>query len=296
VARNNCLVIGSKGFIGSAIKTRLESLEYNVLDLDMREDLEKPEFYDVEYTSSIVRFLDANIDYIFHFGSPCSVLQFNENPNKMVQNTILGFQNVLKLARLSKAKLIYPSSGNIYGELPTPHSEIAVVKPNNLYGTCKNICEHMAQNENKVVSCGLRIFTGYGPGEEKKGKLASVVYHFLNDMMNDKKPVIWGDGSQERDCVYIDDVVDAAVKAMKTKYSSVCNVGTGITYTYNDIIGEINSVLNKNIEPIYIKKPKNYVDRAVADVTWMRHFLGIRPICLYRGLQKFKEYLETNEN
>jgi len=293
VSRFKVLITGNKGFIGSKVENKLKmSSDFQIYGLDIKNGKDE----DIEKASVANRFFEKGLDYIFHFGSPCSVLQFGEeNLVSSVQTSFLGFQNVLNLAKVSGAKLIYPSSGNVYGRKSLPHSEHFKPLPNNIYGECKFIEEIMAKNTDKVVSCGLRIFTGYGPGEEKKGKYSSVVCQFMQDIMKNRAPVIWGDGLQTRDCIFIDDIVDACIKAMKTKYSTVVNVGTGLGYNYNQIIEKINIVLNKEIKPVYIDKPvSNYVDKAVADTTWMKHFLGLKPISLEKGLEEMYNYLQIN--
>ena len=99
-----------------------------------------------------------------------------------------------------------------------------------------------------MPSVGLRIFAGFGPGEEHKGEYASVVTLFLNSLMNNKPPVIFGDGTQNRDFVYIEDVVDAIVRSAEKPISNtVINVGTGKNLKFNDVVQIINRLLGKNI-------------------------------------------------
>lgn len=283
----SCLVIGSRGFIGSNLVSKLKELEYNIYEADIK----IKSSYNVEFPLFLEEFESKNIDFIFHFGAPCSILQFNEDLIGSFRNTVFGFQNVLKLAKISRAKLIYNTSGNVYGL--SPSIEYLRPEPVNTYGLSKYICENIARNENGVKSIGLRFFTGYGKFEEKKGPLASVVCHFLQDMMAGKQPVIWGDGEQLRDCVYIDDIVEACIKAMHVNSTEVVNVGTGLGHTYNQIVKTINEVLHTNIKPIYKDKPSNYVDKACASTEWCEELLKWRPQTNLRtGLERFYEYLK----
>ncbi len=284
------MVTGCLGFIGSHLVDKLKSLDYEVLEVDENFNIQKPgvDYWNVEWKGFVERYVDKGLDYIFHFGSPCSILQFQENLEYCVQNSIRGFQNVLKLAEYSQAKLIFPSSGNIYGGcLVPPYHEDMSPAPVNIYGVCKFLCETMSRSNTKVDSVGLRIFTGYGKGEEKKGKLASVVYHFLSDINAGKSPVIWGDGEQRRDCIFVDDIVDVAVKCMTVKTPPVVNIATGKDLSYNEIVEKINKVLGTDIKPTYVKKPANYVDNAVADVSLMRKTFGLQPMSLEEGLRKW---------
>jgi len=103
--------------------------------------------------------------------------------------------------------------------------------------------------------------------------------------------VIWGDGTQVRDNVYIDDIVDAAINATRAQVP-VVNVGSGRTCSYNQLVDEINKVLGTDIKPTYVSKPANYVDVASADITLMKESLQIEPISLEEGLTKFYGHLQ----
>lgn len=286
--RKTALVTGACGFIGGNLVRKLEELGMTVLKVDKKLSSN----FDVAGSEFHRLFVNKRINYIFHFGSPCSVLQFNENPVYCMENTLSGFKNIIMLAKCTQAKLIYPSSGNVYGRLNPPHKENMEPKPTNLYGVAKVEAENMVKLSG-IDAVGLRIFTGYGFEEEKKGNLASVVCLFLLDMMNGKPPIIWGDGEQERDCIFIDDIVKSVINAAKLTVPETINIGSGVTVTYNKIVETINEVLDTNIEPIYKEKPQNFVDRAVADIGLMRKNLKVKPIGLKEGLKKFVGYLRT---
>jgi UDP-glucose 4-epimerase len=285
------LVIGACGFIGSNLVANLPEFKITALKADLKMDSK----FDVSTPTFLDNYKNQKIDYIFHFGSACSVLQYNKDPVYCVENTLSGFRNVILLAKQKGAKLVYPSSGNVYGRLNPPHRENMWPKPTNLYGVAKLEAENMVKLSG-IDAVGLRIFTGYGFGEEAKGELASVVCHFLLGMMKGQSPVIWGDGKQERDCVFITDVVNAAIGAAMNNVPDILNIGSGYTITYNEIIENINEVLGTNIEPKYIEKPQNFVDKAVADITLMRKYLNVKPLSLKQGLEKYKLYLEKRNN
>jgi nucleoside-diphosphate-sugar epimerase len=287
VGQKTALVTGACGFIGENLVKKLEESEMNVLKVDKKLN---PDF-DVANFEFPKLFVNKKINYVFHFGSPCSVLQFNENPVYCIENTLSGFKNIITLTKRAQAKLIYPSSGNVYGRLNPPHKEDMEPEPTNLYGVAKVEAENMVKLSG-IDAVGLRIFTGYGFREEKKGNLASVVCLFLLDMMKGKPPIIWGDGEQERDCIFIEDIVKSAINAAEFEVPEIINVGSGVRVTYNRIVETINEVLETNIEPVYEEKPQNFVDKAVADIWLMRKNLKVEPIKLEEGLKKFVEYLE----
>ena len=297
------LVTGALGFIGRNLCNKLESLGVIVNKVDNM-SLGKPKIGDrfiwsgTEDPRLLPFVLSDNLDYIFHFGSPCSVLQYGEDPVKALKETVLGFKNMLDLAKYTKARLVYPSSGNVYGNIEPPYDERINPNPTNLYGMGKLICEKMAVTSSYNDIVGLRIFTSYGPGEERKKGFSSIPHIFLKEMMEDRKPVIWGNGEQKRDCIYIDDLVECIVKvANHIDPPKIMNVGTGIEHSYNEIVEIINKVLGTEIEPIYkhTSKPLGYVDRAFCDTYCIKKYTEIVPRNLEEGIRKFYSYLSDND-
>lgn len=288
------LVTGSDGFIGQNLVKRLRKMGIEVVCIDKHPKKLCTTKLDVA-TKDFIKYLtlqNVEFDYIFHFGSPCSVIQFNQDPTYCVENTLTGFRNILEIAERWNAKLIYPSSGNVYGAHKGLHHELLQPNPVNLYGVCKYQCEQIAEKSD-VVTIGLRIYAGYGHGEEIKGNIASIIYLFLHDMMKGVSPVIWGNGTQTRDFIHIDDIVNGIVKSMRIKRTSIINVATGRSHSYNEVIDIINKILDMDILPVYKSKPENYVDKTRADISLMRKNLGLVPLTLEEGISQFVKYLEN---
>jgi nucleoside-diphosphate-sugar epimerase len=294
------LITGTAGFIGYNVAKRFIELEAEVIGLDNFssgkpfETISKMPMQLINSDISIDKVLNEipqDIDYIFHFGAPSSIILFNKDSVYALSSTICGLNNVFELAKtIGAKKVIYPSSGSVYGTAPAPQSETSLPKPTNLYGIGKLICEKIALNNfSSVPSIGLRIFAGFGPGEEHKGEYASVITLFLNSMLKGERPVIYGDGTQNRDFVYIDDVVSAIVNSAEVSTSNaIVNVGTGTNLKFNDVVRVINNLLDKKIEPIYVPKPEKYFDYTLAETTLMRKLLGVTARSSEEGI---KEYL-----
>jgi UDP-glucose 4-epimerase len=218
------------------------------------------------------------------------VILFNKDPVGCFHATVCGFLNILEWAKKKNIeKLIYASSGSVYGNSCIPQSEDIPLKPANLYGVAKLTCETLAKKYfNEVPSIGLRIFAGYGPGEEHKGHFASVITLFLKSIMNNQAPIIYGNGTQKRDFIYIDDIIDAIIASAKVNVkNTIINVGSGKSYSFNEVLDMISNLLNKKVEPIYISKPVNYLENTLADITKMRKILKISPISLKEGLKRY---------
>jgi UDP-glucose 4-epimerase len=298
------LVTGAVGFIGRNLVNRLLSEGAYVVAFDnfsygKKENISKLVneviIGDVASKEDLDKIKD-DVDYIFHFGSPSSVILFNRDPVSCFHSTVCGFLNILEWAKKRNIeKLIYASSGSVYGNTPIPQSEDMTPKPVNLYGVAKLTCEALAKRYfNEVPSVGLRIFAGYGPGEEHKKFFASVITLFLKNMLEGQPPIIYGNGTQQRDFIYIDDIIEAVVNAAKNNHvkNVIINVGSGTSYSFNEVIALLNELLDTNINPKYIPVPNFYLEKTLADIKLMKRFLGVNPIDLKQGLKKYLKYLE----
>jgi UDP-glucose 4-epimerase len=241
------ILTGSTGFIG---KNLFKSLCCDVFNDDIR-------YFDTE----------KRYHYVFHFGSPSSQVLFKRNTSYCIDTTINGFLRVVSYCKRTGAKLIYPSTGHI--------------SYNNEYAKCKSLCESIAQNSG-IESLGIRIFAGYGPGEEHKRDFKSPVGLFLDDIIHDRQPIIYGDGNQRRDFVYIDDIAENIIEMAETRVG-IAEIGTGVSHSFNEVVEIINKVTGKNIKPIYADKPQNYVEETLCKNPIKT------PTSLEEGIEKYYE-------
>jgi nucleoside-diphosphate-sugar epimerase len=178
-------------------------------------------------------------DVIFDFGSPVHP-PFEENPDYYFKTLLPRHLYFLSFG----VYYVYPSSALVYEpkELAFTHfkkamEEIAKAYPNNL---------------------GLRIFPVYGPGENR-----TAISQWCEDMKHGRRPTVYGDGTQERDFIYIDDVVDQILTHVNMRATGVRDIGIGKPTSFNDIIRKINTILGDNIEPIYKPAPQGYAKGVV---------------------------------
>lgn len=183
---------------------------------------------------------------VYFFDSPSSNVLFEESLDYCMGQTIGDFLKVIQYCRDNDQYLVYPSSATIYNK-------------NTSYARCKSILEEIAQCYPMVKSLGLRIAAGYGPGEIHKGKYASVVYQWVNQILRSERPVIYGDGTQTRDFIFEDDIAGNIARLAENRTIGIIDLGTGVNTSFNELIAVINKVLDTYIEPIYVDKPKNYV-------------------------------------
>jgi UDP-glucose 4-epimerase len=243
---------------------------------------------------------------------------FTEDPRKGTEVNVIGFMNVMESARRNRVKkVIYASSSSLYNGRSIPYKETDMVTPKTFYESSFYCRETMARTyylEYGLNSVGLRYFSVYGPNEKHKGRFANNVSQFTWDIIERKKsPVIYGDGSQTRDFIFVEDVVQANVLAMRkevyergeqrdnrgppnnvTRTEStgttrekdsydrngfrIYNIGTGIQTSFNKVIELISKELGTVINPIYIDNPvKHYVQHTRADISRARGELGFEP-------------------
>ena len=221
---------------------------------------------------------------------------YKENP-LLVAKAIEDAINLLELAKEQDAKFILASTSSIYNGLPLPWREDIKPKVSDYYTEARYCIERLLELYNKLYGLRgvvLRLFSVYGPREESKGRYANVISQFIWAMLKDKQPIIYGDGEQTRDFIYVSDVVRAFLLAMDYERSEfeIFNVGTGKETSFNELVNLLNKLLGKNIKPKYVPNPiKNYVYQTCASVEKARELLGFEAkVRLEEGVKKTIEY------
>ena len=291
----NVIVTGGCGFIGSNLVERLleEGHRVTVFDNLSTGNLKNIEGLDVKFFNEPyekIPFLVRDIDVIFHLGIPSSSPMYKREPH-LVGKAINEAITILEYARKNKCKIVYASTSSLYNGNPTPYKEDMPIYVTDYYTECRYAIERLAELYNSlfnVKSVGLRLFSVYGPKEEYKGEYANIVSQFLWLMERDEPPIIFGDGSQTRDFIYVKDVVEAFMLAAEKEFNyEILNVGTGVAYSFNEVVDLINKLLGKNIKPIYKPNPiKNYVYHTLADTTKAERILGFKAkVSLEEGIK-----------
>jgi UDP-glucose 4-epimerase len=281
----NVLVTGGAGFIGSnLVEALVDEHEVTVLDnfhTGSMQNLEtvKDKINIIEGSSNDVLSLDISPEVIFHLGIPSSSPMYKENPF-LTGEALNGMVAIMELSkRCESQKVVFASSSSVYNGLPTPHQEDAEILVTDYYTEARLAIERIAQLYNQLYGIdfvGLRFFSVYGPHEEAKGRFANMVTQFLWEMKKGNAPLIYGDGSQSRDFIFVEDVVKALTLSSK-RGRGIFNVGTGVAYSVNDGIAILNAKLGTHINPVYVDNPiGNYVTHTQADMSIMK-VLGFNP-------------------
>jgi len=293
------LVTGGAGFIGSNLARRLLALgEVKVLDnlmLGREENIPAG----AEFTKgsvmdeALVRDIVKGCDFIFHEAAHSSSPMFLENPQVGLQENTVGFMNVMNMAlRYGVKRVIFASTSSMYSGNPTPYSENMTVGANTFYEAsfrCREIIAQTYYRFHGLSSVALRYFSVYGPNEKHKGRFANNVTQFLCEIRHGLRPEIYGDGTQTRDFIHVDDAVEANLLAMKSRIGfEIFNIGTGVGTNFNTLLSLICDALRKRVEANYIENPiKNYVMHTAADMTKSAEILGFKPvITLKEGIRR----------
>jgi len=293
------LVTGGAGFIGSNLSHSLVEKGFEITALDdfskgiieniknLRIELIKGKIEDAGLINSLK---GKGFKFIHHQAALTDTTI--DDIKEMMRVNVDGFKNILNLARKEKANLIYASSAGVYGNGPIPMRESQKLSPLNAYALSKVKIEKLATSlakENKDIRViGLRYFNVYGPKEAHKKKSASMIWQLAcqmnpircslsNGVKKGKSPRIFKYGEQERDFIYLKDVIEATIRAMEVKESGIVNVGTGEKTSFNRIIEILNRVLKTNFKPQYFDNPyKFYQNYTQADINLAKTFLGYK--------------------
>jgi ADP-L-glycero-D-manno-heptose 6-epimerase len=214
---------------------------------------------------------------------------------EMMKNNVEGFRHVLGWAARWGARVVWASSAAVYGNLAAPNKLTDTPRPLNVYGYSKLAMERLAHlwslEHSKIPIIGLRYFNVYGRGEAHKGKFASMIWQLSQQMKAGKRPRIFADGSQKRDFVSIEDVIDANLLAMSAlppapapespehgPWAPVFNVGSGVAHSFNEVVAGLNSALGTQLAPDYFANPYAFFqNHTQADISETTRVLNYRP-------------------
>ena len=309
------LVTGGAGFIGSNLCEAILNLGYRVRCLDdlstgKRENVEM--FLDhPNYTffKGDIKDLDTcmkateGVDYVLHQAAWGSVPRSVELPLFYAQNNIMGTMNMLEASRQNGVKrFVYASSSAVYGDEPVlPKHE---GKEGNLlspYAVSKRVNEECAKQYTMhygIETIGLRYFNVFGRRQDPDGAYAAVIPKFLKQLLHGETPTINGDGKQSRDFTYIENVIEANLKACvapKEATGEAYNIAYGGRDYLIDIYYGLTKALGVNIEPNFGPDRAGDIKHSNADISKARKLLGYDPDWSFdRGIQAAIAWYKEN--
>ena len=300
------LITGGAGFIGSNLVNSLyEDNDIVVLDnlhTGKKANLKTAIDGGVKFVkgdAKDIAKIKGEFDYVFHLGIYSASPMYRDNPN-LIGEVIQGMTNVLEYCKKSGSTLVFASTSSIYNGIEPPHTESVVPGVTDFYTEARIACERLGELYSKlhdVRVAAMRFFSVYGYNDIGKDKYANLVTQFMVSMLKGEKPVIYGDGEQKRDFVFVSDVVDALLRATEVKGFEVYNVGTGRNYSLNEAVAKLHKITGKNIEPKYVKMPvKNYVMTTLADTLKTKKEIGFSArINLDKGIDLLYSSIRSKE-
>lgn len=291
------LITGGAGFIGHNVALYLIKEGYDVVVLDSMERssnyaLRRLEDYGVPVIKTNVRWFSnyGGFDVVIHGAAYVSVEESVREPLKYFENNVLGTAKVAYECVKSNSKLIYLSSAAVYGE-PTklPVSEEHPTNPQSPYGLSKLQGEEILRNFTKIYGLKhvvLRLFNVYGPGQNPQ--YAGVITSFLNRALKNEPLIIYGDGEQTRDFIYVDDVARVIEFFIKENIfdNETYNVGSGNPVSIKELAKTIIKITSKESLITHEPPRPGDVKHSVADVSKITRLTKIKPTTLEEGLKK----------
>ena len=232
-----------------------------------------------------------NFDFIFHHAAISDTRVYDQEI--IMKTNVNSFYDLLEIAKKDQSIMVYASSAATYGNQPSPQA-VGNESPENPYGFSKYIMDQIAirySMENPDLTLvGLRFFNVYGPREYYKGNTSSMVIQLGLQILDGKSPRLFNNSNQIlRDFIYIDDVVQANIKACTPKQNGTYNIGTGIPRNFQEIADILQKELNTNLGTEYFSNPYNgYQMNTQADIASTKKNLGFEPrFTLEQGIKAY---------
>lgn len=308
--KKTVLITGSAGFIGSHLCDYFLSKNYKVIGIDnlitgnlknlshlyTNTDFEFKEI-DINHNFDI----EDSLDYILHFASPASPIDYLKIPLETLRTGSVGSENILKLALSNNARILIASTSEVYGDpLEHPQSEeylgnVDPVGPRSVYDEAKRFQEALTnayKNFHGLEIRIARIFNTYGP--RMRVNDGRVIPAFIGQILRGENLTVFGDGSQTRSFCFIDDMVRGIYKLLHSNYNKPINLGNPEEIAIIDFAKEIISMEGKNNKVIFNPLPKNDPIRRKPDITKAMKILNWQPIVSRKeGLENVFNYFKS---
>ena len=308
--KSKILITGAAGFIGSNLVDYLINKDYYVFGID---NLITGSYENISHLSrnnnfefiekDITEYIEIKdkLDYILHFASPASPMDYYNYPLQTLKANAIGGYNALELAKKNNAKLLLASTSEVYGD-PLVHPQVESyfgnvnpIGPRSIYDESKRFIESMtiAYNRYHNVNVSIvRIFNTYGP--RMKINDGRVLPNFMYQAYNNIDLTINGDGTQTRSFCYIDDLISGIFKLMKSNYNLPINIGNDDEVSINDVAKIIINLTKSKSSLVYKKLPENDPIRRKPDISLAKRKLNWTPkISKEIGFEMLFNYYKT---
>lgn len=311
--KKRVLITGGAGFLGSHLCDRFLAEGYHVIamdnlitgDLSNIEHLFKREDFEFHHhdVSKFV-FVPGKLDYILHFASPASPIDYLKIPIQTLKVGSLGTHNLLGLARVKGARMLIASTSEVYGD-PEVHPQVETyfgnvnpVGPRGCYDEAKRFQEAITMayhTHHGLETRIIRIFNTYGPRMRLDD--GRVLPAFLSQALRGENLTVFGDGSQTRSFCYVDDLVEGIYRLLLSDYALPVNIGNPDEITIKEFGEEIARLTGVDFKPTYQALPENDPMKRKPDITKAKEILGWEPkVGRAEGLRRTLEYFKEHVN
>ncbi len=303
------LITGAAGFLGSHLCDRFIKEGYRVVGMDnlITGDLENIqhlfkleqfEFYHHDVSKFV--FVPGKLDYILHFASPASPIDYLKIPIQTLKVGSLGTHNLLGLARVKNARILVASTSEVYGD-PAVHPQtedywgnVNPVGPRGVYDEAKRFQEAITMAyhtyhglETRIV----RIFNTYGPRMRLND--GRVLPAFIGQALRGEDLTVFGDGSQTRSFCYVDDLIEGIYRLLHSDYANPVNIGNPQEITIKEFGDEILKLTGSSVKMVHKELPKDDPKQRQPDITLARKLLNWEPmVSRENGLKMTYEYFK----
>tara|TARA_Y200000002_G_scaffold284664_1_gene238656 strand:- start:558 stop:1529 length:972 start_codon:yes stop_codon:yes gene_type:complete len=308
--KKTVLITGAAGFLGSHLCDYFLSKNYKVIGIDnfitgspknfshLRSNSDF-EFREIDITHNFK--IDNPIDYVLHFASPASPIDYLQIPLETLRVGSLGTDNILKMALENKARILIASTSEVYGDpLKHPQKEeycgnVDPVGPRGVYDEAKRFQEALTTAYHTYHGLDIRIariFNTYGARMRVNDGRA--IPAFMGQVLRNESLTVFGDGSQTRSFCYIDDMVDGIYKLLHSNYTKPMNLGNPEEISLIDFANEIIALGGNNNKIIYKSLPVNDPIKRKPDITKAMNILNWKPkVSRKEGLENTFNYFRS---
>ena len=308
------LITGAAGFLGSQLWDRFimegfrvvgmdNLLTGNIKNIEHLFPLKEFEFYHHDVTKFV--HVPGPIDYIMHFASPASPIDYLKMPIQTLKVGALGTHNLLGLAKAKGARILVASTSEVYGDpLVHPQTEeywgnVNPIGPRGVYDEAKRFMESITMayhNFHGVETRIVRIFNTYGPRMRLDDGRALPT--FMSQALRGEDVTVFGDGSQTRSFCYVDDLVEGIYRLLHSDYVKPVNIGNPVEITLQQFAEEVVELVGNEVRIVYQPLPQDDPKQRKPDITKAKELLGWEPRVdrkegLKLTLEYFRQHIES---
>ena len=303
------LITGAAGFLGSHLCDRFIDEGYHVIGMDnfitgdsknLAHLAENPHFEFIEHDVTEFVSIEGDLDYILHFASPASPIDYLKIPIQTLKVGSLGTHNLLGLAKAKKARILIASTSEVYGDpMVHPQSEdyygnVNAIGPRGVYDEAKRFQESITMAYHRFHGLEtriVRIFNTYGPRMRLND--GRVIPAFMGQALRGEDLTIFGDGSQTRSFCYIDDQVEGIYRLLFSNYALPVNIGNPHEITIKDFAEEIIKLTGTSQKICYKPLPQDDPLQRQPDISLAKKLLHWEPkVGRFEGMQKTFNYFK----